>query len=54
MKITKETLYKHVSELKYAELKHLEAAETNAMSAFEAIEMLEALENGELEVTDNA
>lgn len=54
MKISKEELYKHISELKYAELRHLENGDTNAMDAFEAIEMLEALEIGELEVTDNA
>ena len=54
MKISKTELYKCISELKLAELKHLEGGETNAMDAFEAIEMLEALENGALEVVDNA
>ena len=50
MKISKEALYRIVSELKYAELKHLESGETKAVDAYDALEMLSALEDDELEV----
>ena len=48
--VSKEALYKIVDELKYAELKHLESGETKAVDAFEALELLSALEDDELEI----
>ena len=50
MKITKETLYRLTNELKMAELKYLESGETKAVNAFEALELLSALEDDELEI----
>ena len=50
MKITKETLYRLTNELKMAELKYLESGETKAVDAYEALEMLSALEDDELEI----
>lgn len=50
MKISKEALYRIVSELKYAELKYLKDGGTDTGDAYEALEMLSALEDDELEV----
>lgn len=50
MKINKDTLYRIINELKFAELKYLESGETKAVDAFEALELLSALEDDELEI----
>lgn len=53
MKYSKHEIYTLVDELKMSELYRLGDGETNTVRAFEAIQMLEALENGELEVIDD-
>lgn len=53
MKYSKYEIYTLVDELKMSELYRLGDGETKAARAFEAIQMLEALENGELEVIDD-
>ena len=53
MRYAKNEVYKLVDELKMAELHRLSDGETSDLRAFEAIQMLEALENGELEVIDD-
>lgn len=53
MKYAKSEIYTIVDELKMSELYMLGDGETKAVRAFEAIQMLEALENGELEVIDD-